>query len=112
MHRPVAKECSRKVISIPVATSGYAARDPVAGSCGKIPASTGWEFIMDLLDLHRIRGKHKAKPGRVSLRVSIKRLSQMTESEINALPERQFLRLLDAPTRRAYLAAKKLKGKL
>ena len=67
---------------------------------------------MDLLDLHRIRGKHKAKLGRVGRRVCIKPLSQMTEAEINALPERQFLRLLDVPTRRAYLAAKKLKGKL
>lgn len=67
---------------------------------------------MDLLDLHRIRGKRKAKPGGVGQRVCIKPLSQMTEAEINALPERQFLRLLDAPTRRAYLAAKKLTGKL
>jgi len=67
---------------------------------------------MDLLDLHRIRGKRKTKLGRVGLRVSIKPLSRMTESEINALPEQQFLRLLDAPTRRAYVAAKKLKGKL
>ncbi|OFZ87549.1 MAG: hypothetical protein A2W21_04685 [Betaproteobacteria bacterium RBG_16_66_20] len=67
---------------------------------------------MDLLDLHRFRGKRKTKLERIGRRVSIKPLSQMTEAEINALPERQFLRLLDVPTRRAYLAAKKLKGKL
>ena len=66
---------------------------------------------MDLLDLHGIKLRRRAKPRRYS-RPRLKPLSKMTEAEMNALPERDFLRLLDAPTRRAYLAAKKLKGKL
>jgi len=65
---------------------------------------------MDLSDLHR----SKRKPHRVGAmrRARLKPLSKMTEAEINALSEQQFLRLLDAPLRRAYLASKKLKGKL
>jgi hypothetical protein len=42
----------------------------------------------------------------------LKPLSKMTQAEINALPEAQFIRLLDAPLRRAYLASRKLQGKL
>jgi hypothetical protein len=66
---------------------------------------------MDLPDLHGIKQPRQSKAKR-SARLRLKPLSKMSEREVNALPEREFLRLLDAPTRRAYLAAKKLKGRL
>jgi hypothetical protein len=67
--------------------------------------------FVDLRNLHGTnqRRQSKAKP---SARPRLKPLSKMSEREVNALPEREFLRLLDAATRRAYRAAKKLKGRL
>jgi len=65
---------------------------------------------MDLSDLHR----SKRKPHRVGAmrRARLKPLSKMTPAEIETLPESKFARLLSGKVRRAYLASRKLKGKL
>ena len=62
---------------------------------------------MDLSGLHR--GKHKAK---LSGAPRKRRLSEMAAAEIEALPESEFARLLSGKVRRAYLASRKLKGRL
>ena len=65
---------------------------------------------MNLVDLYDESPKRKRKAAKS--RAALKPLSKMTKAEINALPEREFIRLLKPDVRCAYLAAKKLKGAL
>lgn len=69
---------------------------------------------MDLWDLYETRPKRTRakKPTRPKARPNLKRLIDMTEAEIRALPEREYLRRLSPQGRRSWLAFKKLRGKL
>lgn len=70
---------------------------------------------MNLFDLHETKRARTARvknPSRRKAAPKLKRLVDMSEAELRALPEREFLRRLSPQGRRSWLAFKKLKGKL
>mgnify|MGYP001596326448 CR=1 FL=1 len=66
------------------------------------------EPAMELLNLHGLKGKRRARKAKAA--APRKTLDKMTPEQIEALPEREFVRLLKPSGRRLYHAAKKLKG--
>ncbi|MBI3376661.1 MAG: hypothetical protein HY017_33520 [Betaproteobacteria bacterium] len=72
---------------------------------------------MKLLNLHGLKRKRRARkanaaaPGKAKAKAAAPRktLDKMTPEQIEALPEREFVRLLNPSGRRLYHAAKKLK---
>lgn len=82
---------------------------------GRIPVLIAPESLMNLVDLpetKRARTARAKKPSLKKAATKLKRLPDMSEAELRALPEREFLRRLSPQGRRSWLAFKKLKGKL
>ena len=70
---------------------------------------------MELLNLYGIKGKRRARKAKATTKAKGKAkprltLAKMTPEQIEALPEREFVRLLDPRGRQIYRGAKKLKG--
>ena len=63
---------------------------------------------MELLNLYGIKGKRRARKAKAA--APRKTLDKMTPEQIEARPEREFVRLLDLRGRQIYRGAKKLKG--
>lgn len=55
-------------------------------------------------------GKTRSKRRAASPRAVVKPLTRMTKTELEALPEKEFVRRLSPSLRRSYRAAKILKG--
>lgn len=65
---------------------------------------------MNLFDLHETKHDRKLRSGKAASKR--RTLAQMSEAETKALPERELMRLLGSKLARAYLASRRLKGKI
>ena len=66
---------------------------------------------MELLNLYGIKARRRASKARAKTKAAPRKtLDKMTPEQIEALPEREFVRLLDPWGRRFYRGATKLKG--
>ena len=63
---------------------------------------------MELLNLYGIKGKRRARKAKAA--APRKTLDKMTPAQIEALPDREFVRLLSPSSRGLYRDMKKLKG--
>lgn len=68
--------------------------------------------LFDLRETKRARPPRAKKPSLKKAAPKLKPLADMSDAELRALPEREFLRRLSPQGRRSWLAFKKLKGKL
>ena len=74
-------------------------------------ASLDREPLMELLNLYGTKGKRRARKAKAKAKAAPhKTLGKMTREQIEALPEREFVRLLTPSGRGLYRDMKKLRG--